>query len=206
MHLQVSRALALSIALGVLAVSSTALPATAAAPADRGGDRVIRRSRPMFGTVVEIIASLNDGDDSKATAPYDAVSALPALPAVIEVIGARHPTPDQNSVAAAERALQTVGAASEGDLVLVLQSGGASALWAAPVPGLDLAAKTALTHGLLKSGADTTPEDLRQFCRDHVAHVKVPHGFSFIPELPKTATGKIQKYILRGGRANIVRQ
>jgi glycerate 2-kinase len=89
-----------------------------------------------------------------ATAPYATVSALPAAPAVIEVIGARHPIPDQNSVAAAERALKTVGAASERDLVVVLLSGGASALWAAPVAGLDLAAKTALTRGLLKSGAD----------------------------------------------------
>jgi fatty-acyl-CoA synthase len=47
---------------------------------------------------------------------------------------------------------------------------------------------------------------LRQFCRDHLAHFKVPHGFTFVTELPKTATGKIQKYVLRGGRANITRQ
>jgi hydroxypyruvate reductase len=40
------------------------------------------------------------------------------------------------------------------DTVLVLLSGGASALLAAPAAGLDLAAKTALTRGLLKSGAD----------------------------------------------------
>jgi hydroxypyruvate reductase len=38
--------------------------------------------------------------------------------------------------------------------VLVLLSGGASALWAAPAVGLDLSEKTALTRGLLKSGAD----------------------------------------------------
>ncbi len=59
---------------------------------------------------------------------------------------------------------------------------------------------------VLKPGAETTPEDLRQFCRDHLAHFKVPHGFEFIAELPKTATGKIQKYVLRRGRANITRQ
>ena len=40
------------------------------------------------------------------------------------------------------------------DLVLVLLSGGASSLWALPADGVDLAAKTALTRGLLKSGAD----------------------------------------------------
>jgi fatty-acyl-CoA synthase len=59
---------------------------------------------------------------------------------------------------------------------------------------------------VLKPGAETTPEALRLFCREHLAHFKVPHGFEFVTELPKTATGKIQKYVLRGGRANITRQ
>ena len=59
---------------------------------------------------------------------------------------------------------------------------------------------------VLKPEAETTPEALRLFCREHLAHFKVPHGFEFIAELPKTATGKIQKYVLRGGRANITRQ
>ena len=59
---------------------------------------------------------------------------------------------------------------------------------------------------VLKPGVETTPEALRLFCRDHLAHFKVPHGFEFTAELPKTATGKIQKYVLRGGRANITRQ
>ena len=36
-----------------------------------------------------------------------------------------------------------------------------------------------------------------------MAHFKVPHGFTAVTELPKTATGKIQKFVLRKGRANI---
>jgi fatty-acyl-CoA synthase len=59
---------------------------------------------------------------------------------------------------------------------------------------------------VLKHGAETTPESLRQFCREQLAHFKVPQGFEFITELPKTATGKVQKYVLRGGRANITKQ
>lgn len=59
---------------------------------------------------------------------------------------------------------------------------------------------------VLKPGALADAAGLRQFCRDHLAHFKVPHGFEFIPELPKTATGKIQKYVLRGGRANLAAQ
>jgi glycerate 2-kinase len=103
------------------------------------------------------------------TAPYDTVAALPIRPEVIEVVPARHPTPDQNSIAAAERALETVGRAGERDLVVVLLSGGASALWAAPVVGLDLAAKTALTRGLLKSGADIHEMNT---VRRHISRIK----------------------------------
>ena len=59
---------------------------------------------------------------------------------------------------------------------------------------------------VLKVGASTTPEELREFSRAQLAHFKTPHSFTFVPELPKTATGKIQKYVLRGGRANIAAQ
>lgn len=57
-----------------------------------------------------------------------------------------------------------------------------------------------------KAGATLTEEELRQFARDRLAHFKVPQGFTFVDELPKTATGKIQKYVLRGGRPNMARQ
>ncbi len=59
---------------------------------------------------------------------------------------------------------------------------------------------------ILKPGAAATPEDLRQFARDRLAHFKAPHSVTFVDELPKTATGKIQKYVLRGGRAAIAAQ
>jgi fatty-acyl-CoA synthase len=59
---------------------------------------------------------------------------------------------------------------------------------------------------VLKAGASATSEDLRAFCRLHLAHFKTPHSFAFVPELPKTATGKIQKYVLRQGRANLSAQ
>jgi acyl-CoA synthetase (AMP-forming)/AMP-acid ligase II len=59
---------------------------------------------------------------------------------------------------------------------------------------------------VLKPGASATAEELRQFAREHLAHFKVPRAFNFVQELPKTATGKIQKYVLRGGQAAIARQ
>ena len=60
-------------------------------------------------------------------------------------------------------------------------------------------------HGfvVLKSGASATEAELCQFAREHLAHFKAPRGISFVSELPKTATGKIQKYVLRGGRTAI---
>ena len=51
---------------------------------------------------------------------------------------------------------------------------------------------------VLKTGATATEEELREFSRNNLAHFKAPHSVTFIPELPKTATGKIQKYVLRG--------
>jgi len=59
---------------------------------------------------------------------------------------------------------------------------------------------------VLKSGTDATEEELREFARSKLAHFKAPHAVTFIKELPKTATGKIQKYVLRGGRSAIAKQ
>jgi acyl-CoA synthetase (AMP-forming)/AMP-acid ligase II len=59
---------------------------------------------------------------------------------------------------------------------------------------------------VLRDDASVTEEELREFARSHLAHFKAPHSVTFIEELPKTATGKIQKYVLRGGRSAITKQ
>jgi fatty-acyl-CoA synthase len=59
---------------------------------------------------------------------------------------------------------------------------------------------------VFKPGASASAEALREFCRARIAHFKVPHSFTPVPELPKTATGKIQKFVLRQGRPNLSRQ
>ena len=59
---------------------------------------------------------------------------------------------------------------------------------------------------VLKSGTAATPEEMRAFTRERLAHFKCPHSFTFVTELPKTATGKIQKFVLRGRRAAIAAQ
>jgi fatty-acyl-CoA synthase len=59
---------------------------------------------------------------------------------------------------------------------------------------------------VLKAGMSAEELELIQFARDHLAHFKAPQGVTFIQELPKTSTGKIQKYVLRGARAAISKQ
>jgi len=59
---------------------------------------------------------------------------------------------------------------------------------------------------VLRSGAAATEDELIAFVRDRLAHFKAPRGVTFVDELPKTATGKIQKFVLRGGAANLARQ
>jgi glycerate 2-kinase len=87
----------------------------------------------------------------------------------LEIIEAGHPVPDDSSVSGASRCLQYVASAGPNDLVLVLLSGGASALWTAPVQGVSLDAKQLLTRQLLKSGATIT--DINTV-RRHLSRIK----------------------------------
>jgi len=59
---------------------------------------------------------------------------------------------------------------------------------------------------ILRAGESATQAELRDFARAALAHFKVPSAFHFVNELPKTATGKIQKFVLRGRRAAIMHQ
>lgn len=59
---------------------------------------------------------------------------------------------------------------------------------------------------VLHSGYSLVDGELKAFCRANLAHFKVPTSFHVVTELPKTATGKIQKFILRGKRAGIATQ
>jgi fatty-acyl-CoA synthase len=54
---------------------------------------------------------------------------------------------------------------------------------------------------VLRAGGACSADELREFARAHLAHFKTPRAVTFLTELPKTATGKIQKYVLRRGPA-----
>lgn len=49
----------------------------------------------------------------------------------------------------------------------------------------------------LKPDKQLTEEELRSFCRGHLAHYKIPRYIRFVSEFPQTVTGKIQKYKIR---------
>jgi len=72
----------------------------------------------------------------------------------IDILEAGHPTPDDNGVAAARRIAALAEAATARTLVLILISGGGSALLCAPSEGVTLADKQAVTAALLACGAE----------------------------------------------------
>ena len=59
---------------------------------------------------------------------------------------------------------------------------------------------------VLKDQAHCEEGELKEFVRNSLAHFKVPQWVSFVEDLPKTATGKVQKFVLRGGKSGISQQ
>jgi fatty-acyl-CoA synthase len=50
---------------------------------------------------------------------------------------------------------------------------------------------------ILKTGEDINEHTLREFCKEQIAHYKIPRYFRFTDEFPMTVTGKIQKFKMR---------
>ena len=49
----------------------------------------------------------------------------------------------------------------------------------------------------LRAGTTATAEEIRSFCREQIAHYKIPRHIKFVESFPMTVTGKIQKYVMR---------
>lgn len=78
----------------------------------------------------------------------------PDLPTSVEWIESSHPFPDARSQVAGERAIALAERVHSGDALVILLSGGASALMAAPIDGISLADKIETTKLMMASGAD----------------------------------------------------
>ena len=49
----------------------------------------------------------------------------------------------------------------------------------------------------LREGMTVTEDEIREFCRDAIAHYKVPRYVRFMERFPLTISGKVQKYLIR---------
>jgi hydroxypyruvate reductase len=108
-----------------------------------------KAATPMARAAAEVIGSALSGG---VVIVKDTGSAA-TLPPPLSLRAARHPVPDERGVAATREIAELLTQATEQDLVLVLISGGGSALLTLPAPGIELAQLQQLTETLLASGA-----------------------------------------------------
>ncbi|MBX3219526.1 MAG: DUF4147 domain-containing protein [Labilithrix sp.] len=135
-------------AVSVVAIGKAA-PSMAAGALERWGD-----------AIADVLVVTSDGTD---------VGSLARDPRV-EVLFSAHPLPDRRSVTAAERCLARARAsARDGRVVLVLVSGGASALVSAPCEGVGWRDKRAVTRAMLASGASIQEINV---VRKHLSRIK----------------------------------
>lgn len=123
----------------ILAVGKAAVPMCAAALEHFGGD-------------IPALAITKTGHGAEAGRPRP----------TFEVIEAAHPVPDASSLRAGARLLEAVAGAGAGDHLLLLVSGGASALVEAPAPGVTLDDIVRLNRELLASGQDIAAMNRRR--------------------------------------------
>jgi hydroxypyruvate reductase len=132
--------------------------------AGKAGAPMARATAEVLGPYLsEGIVIIKDEGPETASTPAAAEDTPLAL------LAARHPLPDERGVAATQRIADLLGQASEHDLVLVLISGGGSALLTLPAPGVTLDDLQQLTQLLLASGA--TINEINSL-RKHLDQVK----------------------------------
>ncbi|MFS1525755.1 AMP-binding protein [Microbulbifer sp. 2304DJ12-6] len=61
----------------------------------------------------------------------------------------------------------------------------------------DRLGKVGVAHIILKEGEQPSPDTLRNWLREHMANYKVPRVLHFVTSLPRNASGKVQKFLLK---------
>lgn len=133
-----------------LAAADPFEPTRAALPAGGGGRTVILGAGKAAARMAQASEAVwGEAARGLVVAPYG----YGAPTRFLEVVEAAHPTPDAAGMAAAQRAIALASELGAEDRLVVLLSGGASALWVLPAPGVSLEEKQTLSRQLLKSGA-----------------------------------------------------
>ena len=153
-----------AFAAGVAGVDPEAAAAAAASRIDIAEvDRVLLvAAGKAAAAMTRGFVSVRPPDDGVVVAPAQADVPLPV------VVGG-HPLPTEGSIDGAKRALDLASRAGPEDLVVVLISGGGSAILAAPAAGLSLADLRATNDALLASGADIAEVNT---VRKHLSAIK----------------------------------
>jgi glycerate 2-kinase len=118
---------------------------------------------PMSRAALDILGDRISG--GVVVVPHGSDRSLRRIP----VLSSGHPVPDRDGILAAGRWLEEAAAAGPDDLVLVLLSGGASALLPAPAVKLTLGEKQKVTQWLIKSGARINEVNV---VRKHLSRIK----------------------------------
>ena len=56
----------------------------------------------------------------------------------------------------------------------------------------------------VREGAELSEQDVKDYCRERIAHFKVPHYVRFVTGFPMTVTGKAQKFKMREEMAQLL--
>ena len=158
----------------------------------RDGYRCIAAGKAAFAMAAGAARSLGDRLRSglivaPSAEPPPAFSAIVESHGQLEAIVGGHPIPDEGSERAGRRALEIAASLATGETLLVLLSGGASALMAVPAEGITLDDKRRTTAQLLRGGADIHALNT---IRKHLSAIKggwLAH---------RTAGGHVRTYVI----------
>ena len=139
-----------------LASTAAALGEIGLQAGSRGRTAVFAVGKAALGMATAAASVLGDGvraSDVLLVVHDDAGFDEAARPGQFKAQRSGHPLPDERGLAAAREVERRAAELGDGDLALVLISGGASALLPAPAPGVSLADKLETTRQLLRAGA-----------------------------------------------------
>lgn len=135
----------------------------------RGRTCIIAAGKAAAAMTAVAVRQLGDRVSGMAVTRAQHGVAPAMIPASIDVIESGHPVPDEQSQAAARRAMQLAHSLGAEDRLIALLSGGGSALMSLPVAGVSLRDKQQLTKSLLRSGAPIAEINC---VRKHLSQIK----------------------------------